>query len=75
MNYRERIHSDPNVMLGKPVIKNTRIAVEHILQKMADGYSSVDLVGMYPGLEQVDIDACLNYAAAVVASEEIIKAA
>ncbi|WP_373492903.1 DUF433 domain-containing protein, partial [Aquiflexum sp.] len=38
MNYQERITSNPKVMLGKPVIKNTRITVELILRKIAGGY-------------------------------------
>jgi uncharacterized protein (DUF433 family) len=62
-------------MLGKPVVKGTRLTVELILQKLADGYSGTELVSMYPGIEQADIDACLHYAAAMVASEEVIKAA
>ena len=75
MSYEARITSSPDVMLGKPVIKGTRITVELILQKLADGYTSQEVQAMYPNITTEDVDAVLQYAAAVIASETMIKAA
>ncbi len=69
------IESTPDVMLGKPLIKGTRITVELILQKMADGYSTSELLEMYPHLKHEDLLAAIAYAASVIANEEVIKAA
>ena len=62
-------------MLGKPIIKGTRITVELILTKLSDGFSMDDILSMYPNLKAEDIKACIAYAAAIVQSEEMIKAA
>jgi uncharacterized protein (DUF433 family) len=75
INYNERIISDYRIMLGKPVIKGTRITVEIILRKMAEGATREDIMEMYPRLQADDILACLFYAADAVAQEEIIELA
>jgi uncharacterized protein (DUF433 family) len=69
MNVSDYIISDPNVMFGKPVIKNTRISVELILEKMADGYSFQDIQDAYPIINKVEIKACLLYASVSVKNE------
>ncbi|MBC8084789.1 MAG: DUF433 domain-containing protein [Hymenobacter sp.] len=74
-SYHDRITSDHRVMLGKPVIKNTRLTVALLLRKLAEGASSADLLVMYPYLEAADIQAVLEYAAAMVAYEAIIDSA
>jgi uncharacterized protein (DUF433 family) len=74
MNRHERISIDPAVMVGKPVIKGTRITVELILRKIADGYSEPDLLDAYPHLTSEDIRAAIAYAADVVALEDIVTA-
>mgnify|MGYP001408568202 CR=1 FL=1 len=66
----ERIAINPKVMLGKPVIRGTRIPVELILRKLAEGGSEEDLVDSYPRLTREDIRAAIAYAADVVAHEE-----
>jgi uncharacterized protein (DUF433 family) len=66
-----RIETDPNVMLGKPVIRGTRIPVELILRKLSEGASEADLLDAYPRLIKEDIQACLAYAADLIAHEEI----
>ena len=71
-NYRQHITSDYRVMLGKPVIKGTRITVELILRKLGQGATPDDLVKMYPHITPEDISAVLHYAADVLANEEII---
>ena len=74
MNKHERIAIDPRVMVGKPVIKGTRITVELILRKIADDYSEADLLEAYPHLTREDIRAAIAYAADVVALEDIVTA-
>jgi uncharacterized protein (DUF433 family) len=72
MNYRERIVADHQIMLGKPVIKGTRITVELILRKMSEGATIPDLVKMYPHLQEADVLAALMYASDLMANEEMI---
>jgi uncharacterized protein (DUF433 family) len=67
----DRIETDPNVMLGKPVIRGTRIPVELILRKLSQGASELDLLDAYPRLSKEDIQAALAYAADLIAHEEI----
>jgi uncharacterized protein (DUF433 family) len=59
----ERITLNPKVMVGKPVIKGTRLTVEYILNLLAHGATSADILGEYDGLTQEDIQACLLFAA------------
>jgi uncharacterized protein (DUF433 family) len=73
MTYTNRITADYQVMLGKPIIKGTRITVELILRKLSEGATPADLVTMYPHLELADVLAALEYAAAVLANEEVIR--
>ena len=75
IDIRNHIESNPKIMLGKPIIIGTRITVELILRKMADGYKPEEIVEMYPHLKSEDILASITYAAAVVENEEVIKAA
>ncbi|MDQ6843786.1 MAG: DUF433 domain-containing protein [Bacteroidota bacterium] len=63
MNWREHISSDPAILFGKMVIKDTRIPVELILEKLAGGYSFEDLIQAYPRITTADIQACLLFAA------------
>ena len=72
MEHRERIVSDYKIMLGKPVIKGTRITVELILKKMSEGATQTDVLAMYPHLDREDIDAVLTYASEMVANEEVL---
>ena len=69
-----RIEVDPKVMLGKPVIRGTRIPVELLLRKLSEGATEADLLSAYPRLTREDIQAALAYAADVVAHEETILA-
>ena len=68
---RERIEINPSVMLGKPVVRNTRIPVELVLRKLAEGAAMADLLDAYPRLTEADVRACLAYAAEAVAHEEL----
>jgi uncharacterized protein (DUF433 family) len=67
----DRIEINAHVLHGKPVVRNTRIPVELILRKLSEGASIGDLLDAYPRLTQEDIQACLAYAAAAIAHEEI----
>ena len=66
-----RIEIDPNVMMGKPVVRGTRITVELVLRKLSEGATETDLLNAYPRLTQADIQAAMRYAADALAHEEI----
>jgi uncharacterized protein (DUF433 family) len=68
----ERIDINPAVMMGKPVIRGTRITVELILRKLAEGSSEAELLQDYPHLTAQDIRAAVAYGAASVAHEEVV---
>ena len=72
MSATDRIVIDPQVMLGKPVIRGTRITVELILRKLGEGATEAELLDGYPGLHVGDIRAALTYAADTLAHEETI---
>ena len=59
----ERIQSRPDVMMGKPVVRGTRITVEHVLRKIADGWSVKDICSSYPHIAPDDVEAALRFAA------------
>lgn len=63
MSYAEYISIDPNVRFGKPCIKGTRITVFDVLGWMASGMSIADVIHDYPELSEIQIRACLAYAA------------
>jgi len=73
MDYKERIASDPDIMLGKPVIRGTRITVELILRKLSEGMAKEELLEAYPHLTKEDIFAALSYSADVISQEELIE--
>jgi uncharacterized protein (DUF433 family) len=72
MSYTEHIEIDPKIMLGKPVIRGTRVTVELVLRKLSEGASDQDLLAAYPHLSRDDIRAALAYAADSLAHEEVI---
>lgn len=71
-NLLKRIEINPTVMLGKPVIKGTRIPIELILLKLSEGATESDLLDAYPRLTKLDIQAALAYAASSLAHETIL---
>lgn len=71
MSWQERIIVDPDILVGKPVIKGTRLAVEFIIELLAQGWSSSDILQNYSGLTPEDIQACLSYASAVLNAEKV----
>jgi uncharacterized protein (DUF433 family) len=71
MDWRERITLDPEVLLGKPVVKGTRLAVEFIISLLAQGWSEAEILTNYPGLTRDDILACLSYASTLLQEERV----
>jgi len=67
--YPEHIVSDPRILLGKPVIKGTRISVEFILKKLSEGATLEEVAAQY-GLQLEDIYAALDYASTRLAERE-----
>jgi len=72
MTVMDRIEVNPRVMLGKPVIRGTRIPVELMLRKLSEGATEDDLLDAYPRLSRQDIQAAIGYAADTLAHEETV---
>jgi uncharacterized protein (DUF433 family) len=72
MSAQDRIEINPKVMLGKPVIRGTRITVELILRKLGEGAAPKELLEAYPHLTEEDIQAAMTYAADTLAHEETV---
>lgn len=67
----DRIALNPDVLVGKPVIKGTRLSVEFIVGLLAQGWSEQEVLRNYPGITLDDIRACLTYAHDVLAEWRI----
>lgn len=72
MDYKKYIESNPDILLGKPVIKGTRIGVDLIIQKLSEGATNNELLEAYPSLKIENIFAALAYASEVISTETII---
>jgi uncharacterized protein (DUF433 family) len=68
----DRIETNPKVMMGKPVVRGTRITVELILRKISEGTSERELLDAYPRLTTDEIKAAIRYAADTLAHEEVV---
>ena len=73
MCWRDRIERKPGVLSGKPVIKDTRISVEFVLERLGDGWTMEQLVEGYPGLTREDFLACLSFAGEIVQAEHVAR--
>ena len=71
MDWHERIIIDPKILVGKPVIKGTRLAVQFIIELLAQGWAETEILRNYPGITHEDIQACLNYASASLDAEKV----
>ena len=71
MSWREKITVDPKILVGKPVIKGTRIAVDLVVELLARGWSVKQVLDEYDHLTAADIQACLAYASDILRSERI----
>jgi uncharacterized protein (DUF433 family) len=70
-DWRSRITVDPEILAGKPVVKGTRIAVEHIVELLANGWTIEEVLENYPQLRREDVLAALKYAAEVLKEERV----
>jgi len=70
---KELIETNPEIMLGKPVIKGTRIPVELIVRKLGEGSTIEDLLDGYPNLSREAVMAALIYAANTIGNERLIE--
>lgn len=61
MNWRDHIHSDPEILGGKPVVKGTRISVELILEYLAEGAATVEIMDAFPHVTEADIRAAVAF--------------
>ncbi|MCL2647120.1 MAG: DUF433 domain-containing protein [Phycisphaerales bacterium] len=73
MDWKERITVDPKVLVGKPVIKGTRLAVEFIAELLAEGWSNQQIIDNYPGITADDIRARLAYASESLQAEKVYR--
>ena len=71
VNYLDRIVVDPEIMVGKPVIRGTRIPVELVLTRLSQDLDVNSLMEAYPRLSIEDVKACLAYAGLQVAGEDV----
>jgi uncharacterized protein (DUF433 family) len=71
MDWRERIVVDPEVLVGKPIVRGTRLAVEFIIDLLTEGWDVQEILRNYPGLTVEDIRACLSYARDLVRDERV----
>jgi uncharacterized protein (DUF433 family) len=75
MKLAGRIEANPDVMLGKPVIRGTRISVELILRRISEGASEQALLNSHPHLTRDDVRAAVAFAADAIANDEIVETA
>jgi len=72
MEWREHIVVDPAVLVGKPVIKGTRISVELLLDRFADGWSYDDVLAAYPHLTREQVQAAVTFASELFKEERFV---
>jgi len=75
MNWREYITIDPEILVGKPVVKGTRLSVEFIIGLLSKGWSEAEILRNYPGITTTEIQACLAYAQDVLKTERVFPIA
>jgi uncharacterized protein (DUF433 family) len=71
MDWRDRIEVNPKVLAGKPIIKGTRLAVEFILDSLAERWTHEQILHSYPQLKEDDIWAVMSYVAETIKQERI----
>ena len=73
MNHHDRIAVDPDILLGKPVVKGTRLSVDFLLGLLAQGWAESEILRNYPGLTRDDLLACWAYASEVLGQEKVYR--
>jgi len=71
MNWQQRITVDPKVLVGKPIVKGTRISVEFVIDLLARGWTTEQILKEYDHLAPEDIQACLAYASEMLKTERV----
>jgi uncharacterized protein (DUF433 family) len=71
MNWHEHITVDPEVLVGKPIVKGTRISVEFIVDLLGRGWTQEQILREYDHLSSEDVQACLAYASDVLKAERV----
>ncbi|MDB4305961.1 DUF433 domain-containing protein [bacterium] len=74
VKWRERIEVNPEVMTGKAVIKGSRLTVDHVIELLAEGWTTEQITEEYPGITAEDVAACLAYASEIIKSEKVYPA-
>lgn len=72
MDWKERIIVDSNVLVGKPVIKGTRIAVELLMDRLSDGWTMEDILAAYPHISRDDVLAAISFVTEIFKEEDYI---
>lgn len=72
MDWKERITVDPDILVGKPIIKGTRIAVEFLMERLADGWSIDEILESYPHLTRDDVLAAIAFVTEIFKEEDYI---
>lgn len=71
MDWRDRIIVDPRILVGKPIVKGTRIAVAMVVDLLAAGWTPQQILDSYPTLSDADLRSCLAYASELLHSEQV----
>jgi uncharacterized protein (DUF433 family) len=71
LDWEDRIVIDPEILVGKPIVKGTRLAVDFVIDLLAQGWPESEILRNYPGLTREDIKACLGYASASLRAEKV----
>ena len=75
MDWRERIMVDPNILVGKPVIKGTRISVELLMDRLSDGWTMEDILAAYPHISREDVLAAISFVTEIFKEEDYVAIA
>lgn len=71
MNWREHIHSDPDILLGKPVVRGTRLSIDFILNLFAEGWTQTQVLENYPRLTPEALRAVFAFSAECMSEESL----
>lgn len=71
VDWRERVHADPTILAGKPVVRGTRLAVDFLLELLAVGWTEEEILANYPQLRREDLRAVLAYASEQVREDVV----
>ena len=71
MDWHDHVTVDPRILVGKPVVKGTRISVEMVIDLLAAGWTQQQILDSYPSLKADDVRACLAYASEILHSEKV----